>query len=145
MAMLDEIESDDDAPPKPAPPAEKKVEETPKKEGEVTVEKVTESLAAATVGAPAKEDEEAEPKGGFKMSFGKKSKKQLQKEKKEAEAKKRYEEAKDSMKDWDDPKGMFNLVVKPRQQLDSCRTITDTVSSQWPKTSVLQCNWLRSV
>jgi OTU domain-containing protein 6 len=75
------------------------------KAADAVVEKVGTLMAAASV-APAATEEEPEPAaaGGFQMTFGKKSKKQLQKEKKEAEAKKRYEEAKESMKDWDDPK-----------------------------------------
>ncbi len=108
MSLLDELSSDDDAPapPKPSPapaPAESKADQ---KEQEPTVEKVTASMAAATVTPVEKqqeEEEEAVP-GGFKMTIGKKSKAQLKKEKKEAEARKRYEEAKESMKDWDDPK-----------------------------------------
>jgi len=106
MSLLSEISADDadTAEPKlkPVVTAERKTDDA--------VELVTESLAAvavAPVGVPAVEEqaaEEDEPTGGFKMTFGKKSKKQLQKEKKEAEAKKRYDETKESMKDWDDPK-----------------------------------------
>ena len=109
MSLLDEVDSDDDAPSTAAAAATAKLKDAEtaaeKKKEEVaqTVDQVTQSMAAATV-APAAQDEEEEPTGGFKMTFGKKSKKQLQKEKKEAEAKKRYEEAKESMKDWDDPK-----------------------------------------
>jgi hypothetical protein len=99
MALLDELSDDDTPLPTPAPPAETQ-------NPDVLVQNVTQSMAAATVAAAAetKEEEEEEPTGGFKMTQGKKSKKQLLKEKKEAEAKKRFEEAKESMKDWDDPK-----------------------------------------
>jgi hypothetical protein len=109
MSLLDELDSDDDttpAPPKavPAPPAEPEPKQQGKEDSPASeVEVVTAGLAAAVVAAKEEEEEEAQA-GGFKMTFGKKSKKQLQKEKKEAEARKRYEEAKESMKDWDDPK-----------------------------------------
>ena len=107
MSLLDEAEKDDaPAPPKPAPaPAPTADADSESKAADAAVEKVGTLMAAASV-APAATEEEPEPAaaGGFQMTFGKKSKKQLQKEKKEAEAKKRYEEAKESMKDWDDPK-----------------------------------------
>jgi hypothetical protein len=112
MALLDEAESDDDAPAPPKPPPAPAADADPGGKAAAdagaaaaAVESVTAGVAAASL-APAAAEAEAEPVavGGFQMSFGKKSKKQLQKEKKEAEAKRRYEEAKESMKDWDDPK-----------------------------------------
>ena len=117
-SLLDELSSDDDSPVVPA----KKEESAPAAPvaAEPAVEEVTERLATAKVcvcpagtgGGGAcvcfpkteAEEEEQAPVGGLRMIVGKKSKKQLQKEKKEAEARKRYEEAKEAMKDWDDPK-----------------------------------------
>ena len=107
MSLLDEAEKDDaPAPPKPAPaPAPTADADSESKAADAAVEKVGTLMAAASV-APAATEEEPAPAvaGGFQMTFGKKSKKQLQKVKKEAEAKQRYEKAKESMKDWDDPK-----------------------------------------
>jgi OTU domain-containing protein 6 len=105
QSLLDELSSDDDAPAPPKPAAAPKADERPPALAPAAAP-VVESLAAgiAAVQVEAKEEEEEPAPGGFKMTFGKKSKKQLQKEKKEAEARRRYEETKDSMKDWDDPK-----------------------------------------
>ncbi len=108
MALLDEAESDDDAPapPKqlPAPADQGGKAAADAGAAAAAVESVTAGVAAASLAPAAAEEAEPVAAGGFQMSFGKKSKKQLQKEKKEAEAKRRYEEAKESMKDWDDPK-----------------------------------------